>query len=50
MIEIVKVILPKTKKEVDEADNLMEKGGMATGVDAPTKEQLDKYPLEYFND
>lgn len=50
MIEQVKVIIPKTKKEVEEANKLMEKGRMATGCDAPTQEQLDKYPLSYFDE
>ncbi len=50
MTNQVKIIVPKTNEEVEEANKLMKEGNIATGCDRPTQEQLDKYPLSFFDE
>ena len=50
MIEPVRVVIPKNKEELKEITKLIESGKAVWGGEGPTKEQLDKYPLEYFDE
>lgn len=50
MVEQVRVILPRTKKELEEVTKLIEEGKAVWGGERPTQEQLDKYPLSYFDE
>lgn len=50
MIEPVRVEFSHTKKELEEAIKEIESGKAVWGGIQPTKEQLDKYPLEYFDE
>ena len=46
MIESLKVIIPKTQKDLDELNKLDEEGKLVSGSSYPTKEQMDKITPE----
>ena len=50
MTNQMKIIAPKTNKEREEVGKLIEEGKVTWGGERPTQEQLDKYPLEYFDE
>ena len=45
-MEPIKVIIPKTKKDLEELEKLDKEGKLVSGGSYPTKEQMDKITPE----
>lgn len=48
-MELMKIIIPKTQKDIEELKKLDKEGKLVSGSSYPTKEQLDKISIEEAN-